>query len=114
MGTDTVVDNVCNTRSVQECITVPKSIPIETPVEECHQVARQVCHPVAEKVARQVCQDVAVAVATPVAVATHAHVASPIAVAPIAARAHVHSHVTSGSLHGAGAGANYAYGDGNS
>lgn len=74
-------------------------------------MAREVCTPVAEKIARQVCQDVAVAVATPVAVATHAHVAhvaSPVAVAPIAARLHA----TSGSLHGAGAGANYAYGDG--
>ena len=111
---------------------MPVQTAVVTPVEECHQVARQVCTPVAEKVARQVCQEVAVAVA-PVAVEHHVApvvvqarapavaVAAPaVAVAsPAVAVAH-HGHgltKVESTLHGAarhGAGANYEYGDAHS
>ena len=118
---------------------MPVKTAVVTPVEECHQVAREVCTPVAEKVARQVCQEVAVAVA-PVAVEHHVApvvvqarapavavatpavaVAAPaVAVAsPAVAVAH-HGHgltKVESTLHGAarhGAGANYEYGDAHS
>ena len=100
---------------------MPVQTAVVTPVEECHQVAREVCTPVAEKVARQVCQEVAVAVA-PVAVEHHvapAHVVVE-ARAPVVAVAAHHGHgltKVESTLHGAsqhGAGANYEYGDAHS
>lgn len=100
---------------------MPVQTAVVTPVEECHQVAREVCTPVAEKVARQVCQEVAVAVA-PVAVehrVAPAHVvveARAPAVAVVAHHGHGLTKVES-TLHGAsqhGAGANYEYGDAHS
>ena len=105
---------------------MPVQTAVVTPVEECHQVAREVCTPVAEKVARQVCQEVAVA---PVAVQHHVapapvHVAPAHVVvearAPVVAVAAHHGHgltKVESTLHGAsqhGAGANYEYGDAHS
>merc|ERR1712088_539537 len=89
-----------------------------TPVEECHQVAREVCTPVTEKVAHQVCQEVAVAVA-PVAVEHHvAPVVVEARAVPAVAVAHGHGLTkVESTLHGAsqhGAGANYEYGDAHS
>merc|ERR1712059_245389 len=95
--TDTVSENVCETKEVTECVNVPNQIAIPRQVEECQQVSRNVCHPVARKVARQVCQNVRVAVATPA-----------VAVAAPIARVH------SSAVHAGHVGANYAYGDGNS
>ena len=95
---------------------MPVQTAVVTPVEECHQVAREVCHPVAEKVARQVCQEVAVAVAP---VAVEHHVAPVLVEARVPAVA-VHGHgltKVESTLHGAsrhGAGANYEYGDAHS
>ena len=111
--TDVVIDNVCNTRSVQEYVSVPVQTVMVTPVEECHQVDREVRTRAAEKVAHQVCKEVAVAVA-PVAVGHHvapAHVvveARTPAVAVVAHHGHGLTKVES-TLHGAsrhGAGAN--------
>ena len=56
---NTVVRQVPETTCVavprQDCRAVPYTVPVETPVEECAPVSRQVCQPVNKQVARKVC-----------------------------------------------------------
>jgi hypothetical protein len=52
-----VPEKVCVDRPVTECLPITRSVPVQVPVKRCQPVAREVCHPVAEKVAREVCEE---------------------------------------------------------
>merc|ERR1711936_1566827 len=78
----------------QSCKTVPFSVPVETPVEECSPVTRQVCQPVNKQVARKVCSR---------QVRGHGAKLISTGVAPSAI-----------SRHGTTGPSSYSYGDGNS
>merc|ERR1712080_791152 len=84
--TDVVIDNVCNTRSVEECVSVPVQTAVVTPVKEWHQVAPVVVE----------------ARAVPAVAVAHGH----------HGLTKVESTLHGASRHGAGA--NYEYGDAHS
>merc|ERR1712055_184890 len=98
-----VADTVCHAEPLTKCLPVAFKVAVQTPVEECTSVAREICKPVYKKIPRQHCS-------VHKAVAVHAHsygntapVLSPVAVL-----------TKSHSQHGTKSGTSYAYGVGKS